>query len=149
MVLIFPWKTETDLLIILTLAIVLGKSLGGILADRFGWIQVAAGALLLSMPFVVFCTNIPFLAIIGMFLFNITMPVTLVGISNQLPGRPGFAFGLTCLSLIIGVLPAFSGLGQLLGTRIFIFSFIIISLIALYYGLHKYFINHEQEKPAI
>jgi MFS transporter, FSR family, fosmidomycin resistance protein len=146
MVIVFPWKTNTNLLIILTLAVVLGKGLGGILADRLGWISVAVGALVLSIPFLVFGANIPVLAISGIFLFNITMPVTLVTISNILPGRPGFAFGLTCLALLIGVLPAFSELKHFLGDQTIIFIIIIISVFALYLGLRKYFVNYTLEK---
>ena len=146
MVLVFPWKTNVDLLIILTVAVVLGKGLGGILADKFGWIRVAVGALILSIPFLVFGANIPYLAIIGMFLFNITMPITLVAISNILPGRPGFAFGLTCLALILGALPAFSGLKLLLGGQLFIFIIIVISSVALYYALQAYFKNYPEKK---
>lgn len=147
-VLVFPWKTNIDLLVILTSAVVLGKGLGGILADKFGWIRVAVGALVLSIPFLVFGVDIPYLAIIGMFLFNITMPVTLVAISNILPGRPGFAFGLTCLALILGSLPVFGSLKQLLGGQLFIFSIILVSSLALYYGLQKYFINYEQKQAV-
>jgi MFS transporter, FSR family, fosmidomycin resistance protein len=146
MVIVFPWKTNINLLIILTLAVVLGKGLGGILTDRLGWIRVAVGALVLSIPFLVFGANIPVLAIGGMFLFNITMPVTLVSISNILPGRPGFAFGLTCLALLIGVLPAFSELKHFLGGPTIIFIIIFVSVIALYSGLRKYFVNYTQEK---
>lgn len=146
MVLVFPWKTNVDLLIILTAAVVLGKGLGGILADRFGWVRVAVGALILSIPFLVFGANIPYLAIIGMFLFNITMPITLVAISNILPGRPGFAFGLTCLALILGALPAFSGLEQFLGGQWFIFVVILLSSLALYYALRLYFESYIEKK---
>lgn len=145
-VFVFPWKTNIDLLIILTSAIVLGKGLGGILADKFGWTRVAVGALVLSIPFLVFGASIPYLAIIGMFLFNITMPITLVVISNILPGRPGFAFGLTCLALIIGALPVFSGLKQFLGGQLFVFTITLVSSLALYYGLRVYFKNYEQKK---
>ncbi|MCX6751666.1 MAG: hypothetical protein NT161_02785 [Candidatus Nomurabacteria bacterium] len=145
MLMVFPWKTNIDLAIILTIAIVLGKGLGGILADKFGWIRIAVGALVLSIPFLVFGANIPFLAIIGMFLFNITMPITLVAISNILPGRPGFAFGITCLALILGALPAFSGLKQLLGGQSFIFIIIVISVLALFYALRTYFKNYQKE----
>jgi FSR family fosmidomycin resistance protein-like MFS transporter len=138
-VLVFPWKTNIDLLIILTSAVVLGKGLGGILADKFGWIRVAVGALVLSIPFLVFGANIPYLAIIGMFLFNITMPITLVAISNILPGLPGFAFGLTCLALIFGMIPAFFSIKQVLANNWFIFSIIVISALALFSGLYLYF----------
>ncbi len=139
---IFPWKTNIDLLIALTLAVVLGKGLGGLLADKFGWLQVAVGALVLSIPFLVFGANSPFIAIVGMFLFNITMPVTLVVISNILPGRPGFAFGLTCLALMLGVLPVYFGLGQFLSRELSIFIIILISSVALFYGLRTYFTKY-------
>lgn len=138
-VMVFPWKVSIDLAIILTIAVVLGKVLGGILADKFGWIRIGVGALALSIPFLVFGANIPPIAIIGMFLFNITMPITLVAISNILPGRPGFAFGITCLALIIGASPAFNfGIKTLLSGQVFVFVIIIISVIALYFGLKTY-----------
>ncbi len=139
MVLVFPWKTDINLLIILTIAVVLGKALGGILADRFGWIKIAVGALILSIPFLIFGANIPILAIVGMFLFNITMPITLVAISNIMPGRPGFAFGVTCLALILGALPSFFPIKQILSGNIFIFGIIIISALSLYFGLRLYY----------
>lgn len=145
-VLVFPWKTNLDLLIILTAGVVLGKGLGGILADKFGWIKIAVGALALSIPFLVLGANIPFLAIAGMFLFNITMPITLVAISNVLPGRPGFAFGLTTLALIIGTFPTYTGLKVFLGTQWFVLAIIIISAVSLYYGLQQYLLNYEQKK---
>ncbi|PIR78573.1 MAG: hypothetical protein COU28_00895 [Candidatus Magasanikbacteria bacterium CG10_big_fil_rev_8_21_14_0_10_36_16] len=145
-VLVFPWKTNIDLLFVLTGAVVIGKGLGGILADKFGWIKIAVGALVLSIPFLVFGANIPLLAIIGMFLFNITMPITLVAISNILPGRPGFAFGLTTLALILGVIPAFFSIRQILANNWLVFSIIIISALALYYGLRKYMLIYEQKK---
>lgn len=135
----FPWKVDINLLIILTMAVVLGKGLGGYLADRFGWIHIAVGALVLSIPFLMLGANIFYLGIIGMFLFNITMPITLVALSNILPGRPGFAFGLTCLALIIGALPSFFPIKQVLSNNYFIVSIIIISALSLYLGLRLYY----------
>jgi len=139
MLLVFPWKVDITLLVILTIAVVLGKAIGGILADKFGWIKIAVGALVLSIPVLIFGANIPTLAIIGMFLFNITMPITLVALSNILPGRPGFAFGLTCLALIIGALPSFFQIKSLISNNYFIFSIIVISAISLFVGLKLYF----------
>lgn len=136
MAIVFPWKTDVNLLIILTMAVVLGKAFGGVLADSFGWIRVAVGALVLSIPFLVFGANIPVLAIIGMFLFNITMPITLVAISNILPGHPGFSFGLTCLALLLGALPAFSGLKQIFGEQLIVFTIVIVSAASLYFALN-------------
>jgi MFS transporter, FSR family, fosmidomycin resistance protein len=148
-VLIFPWKSEMALLIILTAAVVLGKSLGGILADKFGWMPIGIGSLLLSIPLLVFGANIPYLAIIGIFLFNITMPITLVTMSNILPGRPAFAFGLTCLALIFGALPVFSTFSRFLGQNWVIFTTILISSVALYYGLSLYFKNISRDRWSV
>jgi hypothetical protein len=35
----FPWISITNLLVILTLSIAFGKVIGGILADRMGWMK--------------------------------------------------------------------------------------------------------------
>lgn len=100
-----PWKSQPLLLWSLTAAVVMGKAFGGVLADRFGRIAVGVGALLLSAPLLIAGPSFAFLGIAGMFLFNMTMPVTLVALSDALPENPGFAFGLTCLALVVGALP--------------------------------------------
>ncbi len=135
---VFPWKVNLTLLVILTVAIALGKALGGVIADRFGWIRIAVGALILSLPLIVFGSSVPFLAIAGMFLFNMTMPVTLVLISNTLHGRPGFAFGLTCLAILLGALPALLGVSNIPHAQYLAPVTILISALALYYGITLY-----------
>ena len=142
----FPWKVNIDLLITLTIAVTLGKGLGGILADKYGWIKIAVGALVLSIPFLIFGAKIPFLGIVGMFLFNITMPITLVAISNILPGRPGLAFGITCLALIFGAFPAFFPIKMIFANSWIIVSVIIISALALFYALRMYYENYLEKK---
>jgi len=132
---VFPWKSDLTLLIALTCAVFLGKFFGGILADKFGWMRVAVTALLVSAPLLAFGAGIPYVAMIGMFLFNMTMPVTLVAVSNAIPGRPGFAFGLTCLALIAGVLPVLADTGSFFGNMFVVLTVIFASAIALYFGL--------------
>lgn len=100
-----PWKSQPSLLWALTLAVVIGKASGGILADRFGRVAIGVGALLVSAPLLIVGPSLAPLGIAGMLLFNMTMPVTLVALADALPERPGFAFGLTCLALIAGTLP--------------------------------------------
>lgn len=134
-VVVLPWKSDINLLITLTVFVVLGKGLGGILADKFGWIKVAVGALMLSIPLLTFGASYSYLGILGMFLFNITMPVTLVALSNILPGRPAFAFGLTCLALIIGSFPAFTGTKLFFSNPILLSVIIFTSTAALFGGL--------------
>lgn len=135
----FSWKANVDLLVILTLAVVIGKGVGGFLADKMGWIKVGVGSLVLSIPFLILGINFPVLGIIGIFLFNITMPITLVSISNLLPGYPGFTFGITCLALLLGAFPFFLQKISILGNHWLFASIIIFSAISLFVGLRLYF----------
>jgi MFS transporter, FSR family, fosmidomycin resistance protein len=136
--LVLPWKSDRTLLVILTLAVVLGKALGGILGDRFGWGVVAVTGLVLSVPLLTFFAHVPALAIAGLFLFNLSMPITLICLSEMLPGKEGFAFGLSALALIIGAGPTFTQLHVLTSRQISILAAILVSIAALYGALHLY-----------
>jgi FSR family fosmidomycin resistance protein-like MFS transporter len=106
-----PWKSDLALLAALTAAVVAGKMAGGLLADRFGWRRVAVTALVGSLPLLALGTSSPAAGIAGVLLFNMTMPVTLAAVAAVLPrGSEGFAFGLTCLALFCGSVPALLGL---------------------------------------
>ena len=83
-------------------ALFAGKLVGGILADRFGWHYFILAVLILSAPMIYAASYSSYIAIAGFLLFNMTMPVTLAAISNLLPGRPGFAFGLSALGVVGG-----------------------------------------------
>jgi len=79
----------------------LGKLLGGLLADRWGWRLAGVGALLgLALCLVVFPLNRLAVAAGGMILLQLTMPVTLAGLSVAMPRLPGTAFGLASLALL-------------------------------------------------
>lgn len=132
--LVFPWKSDISLAVFLVLGVFLGKSLGGFLADRFGWTKVALASLLISAPMLAFFSSNSAIAIFGIFLFNMTMPITLVAISNILPGRPGFSFGLTCLALIFGALLTYLVAATII-SNILILLAIAVSAIALYLAL--------------
>jgi MFS transporter, FSR family, fosmidomycin resistance protein len=147
--LVLPWKSDPTLLVMLTLAVVLGKALGGILADRLGWSTVAVSGLVLSVPLLAFFTPAPALVILGLFLFNLSMPVTLTCLAWMLPGKSGFAFGLTALALIIGALPVFLPLHALTGAPIFIFAAILVSIAALYGGLRLYNRHFSDSTPSL
>jgi FSR family fosmidomycin resistance protein-like MFS transporter len=138
MSLVFPWKSDPLLLVALTMAVVLGKGLGGILGDKFGWIAVAVSGLVLSAPMLAFFPQIPAAVIAGIFFFNMSMPITLIGVAGMLPANPGFAFGLTTLALIIGAGPAFTPLRELTNQPWIIFAAILVSIAALYGGLRLY-----------
>ena len=132
---VFPWKTNLLLLLALTIGVVLGKAFGGILGDKFGWTKIGVGGLIVSIPLIFLGPQYFVLGIIGMFLFNFTMPITLTALSNLFPGKPGFAFGLTCMALLIGALPFFSEIKGIFSDKILIASMIAISAIILCIGL--------------
>ena len=129
----FPWKTEPVLLVALTLATVLGKSLGGFLADRWGWVRVGVGAMLAALPFLACASTCPAVAIPGMMLTNLTMPITLAATAQALPGRPGFAFGLTCLAYLLGILPPLLGFSA--NGPLYVSLVVLFSLWAIHRGL--------------
>ena len=134
----FPWKSNMTLLILLTASIALGKGLGGFLADYYGWINVTVSGLALSALLLFFGTQFGVAGIVGLFLFNLTMPVSLVAISNLLPGRPGFSFGLTTFAMAAGALPTFFKVKTFLSTNLVILFLIIVSTITLFIALKRY-----------
>jgi hypothetical protein len=137
----FPWKSKLVLSVALMAFVVLGKGIGGVLADRIGWGRVAVAALAIAAPLLSFGVGIPTAAIAGMFLFNIPMPVTLVATANLLPGRPAFAFGLTCLALDVGTWPIIlpPGTNREFSSEWIVFAVVFASAIILYLGLQAAF----------
>ena len=102
----FPWKGEGSWAMLLALALVLGKTAGGFAMDALGprqsslWSLGAAGALYLF-------SALPLSGILAVFLFNMTMPVTLWAAARAMPGAKGFTFGLLTFALFLGFLPSF------------------------------------------
>ena len=100
----FPWKAAGQWALINTCAVVFGKTAGGFIADRFGavrssWVTLGASALLF-----LFASH-PLAGVLAVFLFNMTMPVTLGALGRMLPGVKGFAFGTLTLALFAGLVP--------------------------------------------
>ena len=104
----FPWKTGLWAAVF-ACGVVLGKAAGGYLADRFGAALPSAVSLGLSALLFLFSGN-PVCGILAVFLFNMTMPVTLRAAADALPGMQGFSFGLLTFALFLGFLPAWLGL---------------------------------------
>lgn len=129
----FPWETRPIALVLLTIATVAGKALGGILADRWGWLRVAVGAVLAATPFLACVSMYPLAAIPGLLLLNLTMAVTLVAVAEALPSHPAFAFGLTPLALLLGALPSL--LGVAIGGSLAVSVVMLILSAMLYQGL--------------
>lgn len=105
-----PWKGDGCWGIIVTLALVLGKAAGGFLCDRLGAGRAAALSLALSAALYLF-SNAPVWGTLAVFLFNMTMPITLWAAARLMPGGKGFAFGLLTFALFLGYLPTWLGWG--------------------------------------
>ena len=101
------WKTTMKLGLVSGFAAFLGKFIGGFAADLFGARRIGIISLLASLPFLIFGSGNMVISVIGIILFNITMPITLGICAQKLPRNPGIAFGLTTAALLLGAVPSF------------------------------------------
>ncbi len=100
----FSWNSGV-LALISVLSLAFGKTAGGFLADKLGAIPAAVGTLVLSAVFFIFSGN-PICGLLAIFLFNMTMPMTLFAMAKLFCGVRGFAFGILTFALFIGYLPS-------------------------------------------
>ncbi len=117
------------------IAACMGKMLGGFIADRIGWIQSTSLALIVAAPLIVFGAGLTPLLLVGVLLFQTTMPVTLIAVARALPQARGVAFGLPCLALVLGSLPGmFHGTEGLL-RRPLLLVWGVLALVSVVTGL--------------
>lgn len=132
----FPWKGIGAWGTVLTCAVVFGKTAGGFLADRFGavrssWVTLGASAILFLFA------DHPAAGVAAVFLFNMTMPVTLGALGRMLPGVKGFAFGTLTLALFAGLVPIIAW-RSLTGLPYYCYSLMaLISAVLLHIGFRK------------
>lgn len=90
------------LVLLIPVASCLGKTLGGVAADRIGSVETASVSLVLSM--ILFLTGSGSWVMMGLaiLLFNMAMPITLCGLVSAMPDNVGFAFGLSTFALLLG-----------------------------------------------
>ena len=91
-------------------------------------------ALALSAPLVSLLVDHPAGAVVGMLLFQMTMPVTLKAMHLVLPTRPGLAFGIPCVALLLGALPGLLGLHPLRHWGLTLAT-VVLSAALVVYGL--------------
>lgn len=130
----FPWKGTGQWAVLLTLALVLGKTAGGFLMDKLGPRKASAASLLLAAVLYLFC-DVPVLGTIAVFLFNMTMPITLWAAARVTPGAKGFAFGLLTFGLFIGYIPTWLGWPSLLNGPSDYALMAVASLVLLWWPL--------------
>ncbi len=132
----YSWKSNFSLAFLLVIMVVLGKMLGGILADKFGLGKIGTISLLISAILFIFSFDSVVVAMISILLFNMTMPLTLILLSNYL-NHYGLAFGLNTAALCFGCLLCFEPISSILFTRVGLFSLVFISLILFYLSYKK------------
>lgn len=130
----FPWKTGAAATVIMALSVLAGKAAGGFICDRLGagWtalISIPAAALLIT-----FGADSIGLSLLGQFLLNLSMPVTLLLIYRALPTEPGFAFGLAASALWPGTIAGqlIQGAGNF--AKLWIPACFLFGLAAIIYG---------------
>ncbi len=82
----------------------LGKFLGGMFARKIPWNVLALLGAGIGGLALAFFGGSAFIYV-GVFFFNLAMPLTLAALMRSLPGRVGLGFGLTTLALFVGWLP--------------------------------------------
>ena len=104
----FPWKSGFRAGLLAGLMVVGGKVAGGFAAARYGLRKSTVVSLgLAGICYLCSAAMLPGLA--ALFLFNMTMPITLYWLARSMPRMPGFAFGLLTFALFLGFLPTYFG----------------------------------------
>ena len=102
----FPWKTGIPLSVLAVLLLAGGKTAGGFLGASIGYRRTIA-VTLAAAAVCYFLGNHTITGLAAIFLFNMTMPVTLYLLARKMPDLPGTAFGILTMALFIGFLPVY------------------------------------------
>ena len=130
------WRgVSTDVMAWLAVAACAGKMCGGFMGDRIGWLTTSVLALALSAPLVALFPTHAHWAVVGMFIFQLTMAITLKAMHHLIPGQPGLAFGLPCLALLLGALPGLLGYGHHFADDLLVLSLAGVSIVLVTIGL--------------
>lgn len=135
LVLDFSWKSQGSYALCLICAVVFGKAAGGFLSDGIGAVRASVVSLGAAAVLFLF-SDYPAAGILAVFLFNMTMPITLWAVARLMKESKGFSFGLLTFALFIGFLPVYLG-APLLSRAIEYSAAAIISLGLLLLGLRK------------
>lgn len=126
------WKTGPQIGIFAGYAAFIGKFIGGFFADIFGAKRTGVISLLLSLPLLILGREYIVISLLGIILFNMTMPITLGMIAEKMPENPGTAFGLTTAALLLGAVPSFFvALG---GNIALLIPSVIISAVCMFFA---------------
>lgn len=130
----FSWRSTALAGLLCTLAVVSGKVAGGFLAAGSGPLKTAVLSLAAAAVCYLFSGNV-IMGIAALFLFNMTMPVTLYLLICERPLLPGFSFGLLTFGLFLGFLPTYFELSACQNSSIIGCVGSILSLMILVCGI--------------
>lgn len=101
---IIPLEFEKPVwvLILIGASSMLGKALGGVIAKYIGINKTIIITMILSAVLIIFFNTNLYLSLLGILLFNCSMPLTLYLINDLFKKREGFAFGLLAAFLVPG-----------------------------------------------
>ncbi|MBR4470416.1 MAG: hypothetical protein IKS54_03780 [Erysipelotrichaceae bacterium] len=108
MAIVFPWKNDHLSILISVFALALGKSAGGFLFSQYDMKKIIVATLGISALAYLIGHEMG-AGLLALFFFNMTMPLTLYLLSEELKGTPGFAFGILTFGLFLGYLPVLYG----------------------------------------
>ena len=102
----FSWKTTVLAGTLAVCAVVLGKVAGGFAAAAFGIRRTMVISLGAAAVCYLLSGNMA-AGIMALFLFNMTMPITLYLLISRFRELPGFAFGLLTFGIFLGLMPVY------------------------------------------
>jgi FSR family fosmidomycin resistance protein-like MFS transporter len=96
-------------------AAMIGKLIGGFIADRVGWRNYLIGALALAVILMSLGQNLFALTLAAILFLQSTTPASIAALARALPERPGLAASLALgTAIILGGIPAMLGLSNLI-----------------------------------
>ncbi|MCM1103970.1 MAG: hypothetical protein NC409_07665 [Clostridium sp.] len=126
----FSWKSGVLAGILSVLAVAGGKAAGGMLSVWKGSVKTAAVSLFLAAV-CYFCSGVMPVGLAALFLFHMTMPITLYWMVRAFPKMPGFAFGCLTFALFLGFVPVYLGMPAFLPGNVLGCAGSLISLLLL------------------
>jgi len=132
----YEWKSIQAFLVFYTICISIGKFLGGILADKIGFLKTATISLLLSIFLILLGSNHFLIGSLGILLFNIPMAITLTLLENTLYNNRALAVGLNTMFLFLGLLITFIKFP--ISNYLLIVISITIAILSIYLAIKLY-----------
>jgi FSR family fosmidomycin resistance protein-like MFS transporter len=131
----FTWRSTALHTVYIALFVFAGKTAGGFVCDRAGAAKSSLVTVPLAALLTAFCAGSMGLSLLGQFLLNLSMPVTLWLLYKLMPEEPGFSFGLAASALwpgtLLGMLIKLTGPAQ---KFLIIISF-LVGLYAIMYAV--------------